>query len=160
MLCSGHIWLMHLALPLGDEFLLCEECFVYLTALLLLSAPGGTPLQAPPQRASSPAAPPGSSHSASRPRSVCTLGQPNMCRVVVCGIGDSTVLGVFLVWFCVGIRVGLVICLCVFVLGVFLCSVGVLVRCCLFMVVFCSVFCYEELFACSLWFSACVFVQC
>ena len=46
--------------------------------------------------------------------------------------------------------VGLVICLCGVVLKVFLCSVGVLVRLCSFLVVFCSVFCYEELFACGL----------
>ena len=47
-------------------------------------------------------------------------------------------------------RVGLVICLCGFVLEVFLCSVGVLVRLCLFLVVFYSIFCYEVLFACGL----------
>ena len=82
------------------------------------------------------------------------------CCVVVCGIGDSLVLGVFLGWFCVGIRVVLVICLWGVVLGVFLCSVGVLVRCCLFLVVFCSVLCCEELFACSLRQSVCVFVRC
>ena len=47
-------------------------------------------------------------------------------------------------------RVGLVICLCGIVLGVFLCSVGALVRLCLLLVMFCLVFCYEELFACGL----------
>ena len=47
-------------------------------------------------------------------------------------------------------RVGLVICLWGVVLEVFLRSVGVIVRLCSFLVVFCSVFCYEELFACGL----------
>ena len=42
------------------------------------------------------------------------------------------------------------ICLCGVVLEVFLCSVGLLVRLCLFLVVFYSIFCYEELFACGL----------
>ena len=37
-------------------------------------------------------------------------GQPNMCHVVVSGMGDSSVLDEFLEWFCVGMRVGLVIC--------------------------------------------------
>ena len=55
---------------------------------------------------------------------------------------------------------GLVICVCRVELGVFLCNVGVLVRGCLFLLVFCSIFCYEELFACSLRRSVCVFVQC
>ena len=40
-----------------------------------------------------------------------------------------------------------------------MCSEGVLVRCCLFLVVFCSVLCCEELFACSLRQSVCVFVR-
>ena len=58
------------------------------------------------------------------------------CRVFVIGIGDSLMLGEFLEWFCVG----LVICLCRVVLEVFLCSVGVLVRLCLFLMVFYSIF--------------------
>ena len=47
-------------------------------------------------------------------------------------------------------RAGLVGCLCGVVLEVFLFNVGVLVRLCLFLVVFYSVFYYEELFACGL----------
>ena len=62
------------------------------------------------------------------------------CRVFESGIGAVRCCGYFWCDFVyLGIRVGLVICLCGVVLGVFLCNEGVLVQSCLFLVVFYSV---------------------
>ena len=97
-----------------------------------IPAPGPTPADPTSWSAAPPS--PGSSHSASGPRSVGALVSQIcvLCHVIVSGIGDRSVLGEFLEWFCVGMRVELVICLCGVVLEVFLCNVGVLVRLCLF----------------------------
>ena len=83
------------------------------------------------------------------------------------GIWGSSVLCEFLVRFCVGIRVRLVICLCGVVLGVFLCSVRVLVRFCLFLVVFylvllmCRIVCmwFETICVC-IWAVLALMVSC
>ena len=99
----------------------------------LIPAPDPTPA-APPPPQDGPIAPQGPGQLALLCSQTCVW-----CHVFVCVIGGISALCVFLVWFCVGMRVGLVICLCGVVLGVFLCNEGVLGQSCLFLVVFYSV---------------------